>query len=54
MRSLYQRVEYQWLDEQEVFVIDEVTVKMSGKAFGMKKIAQDITVTYGEFDCARP
>ena len=52
VRSMYQKVEYRWLDEQEVFVIGEVTVKMSGKAFGMKKVSQDVTVTFGEFDCS--
>ena len=51
VRSIYQKVEFQWLDEQQVFVIGEVNVKMSGKAFGMKKISQDMTVTFGEFDC---
>lgn len=52
VKSIYQKVEYQWLDEQAVFVIGKVTVKMSGKAFGMKKISQDMTVTFGEFDCS--
>lgn len=52
VKSIYQKVEYQWLAEQEVFVIGEVTVQMSGKAFGMKKISQDMTVTFGEFDCS--
>jgi hypothetical protein len=53
VRTLYQKIEYQWLAEQEVFVIGEVTVKMSGRAFGMKKVSQDMTVTFGEFDCSR-
>ena len=53
VQSIYQKIEYLWLDEQEVFVIGEVTVKMSGKAFGMKKVSQDMTVKFGEFNCSR-
>jgi len=51
VKSMYQKVEYQWLEQQGVFVIGEVTVKVTGKAFGLKKVSQDMTVTFGEFDC---
>ena len=53
VRNMYQKVEYRWLEEQEVFVIGEVTMKVSGRAFGMKKVSQDVTVTFDEFDCSQ-
>ena len=52
--SMYQKLEYQWLEDQEVYVIGELTANVSGKAFGLKKISQTMSVRFSEFDCERP
>ena len=51
IKSLNQRVEFRWLENQRVFVMGEVTVKMAGRAFGLKKISQDMVVSFDKFSC---
>ncbi len=53
VNSMYQKIVYRWLEDQQVFVIGAVAINMQGKAFGLKKISQDVEVTYADFSCVQ-
>ncbi len=53
VKTMNQKVVYRHLVEHELYVIDEVTIEVAGRAFGLKKIAQDASVKFDNFSCVR-